>query len=202
MQAIISILTIPLMLLNFFGGIASGIWLAVLGQWWAIGYGIAGLFFSSSLLGLAMMPGLVFAAPASMLAQKGKLILAFPLMLLSQLYTYLVVIAWCIFVFIFFISHSSSNLFWPLLIWSYGVALGPLMYMVQREQMAGNSDGAWMTTFFAQLAYVAMALIAAFTRASLIDLAIIFSGLMLVGMLVQTGFGVAIMIEQKRLGII
>ena len=76
------------------------------------------------------------------------------------------------------------------------------MYMVQREQMAGNSDGAWMTTFFAQLAYVAMALIAAFTRASLIDLAIIFSGLMLVGMLVQTGFGVAIVIEQKRLGII
>jgi len=75
------------------------------------------------------------------------------------------------------------------------------MYMVQREQMAGNSDGAWMTTVFAQLAYVAMALIAAFTRASLIDLAIIFSGLMLVGM-VQTGFGVAIVIEQKRLGII
>jgi hypothetical protein len=30
-----------------------------------------------------MMPGLIFAAPASMLAQKGKLILAFPLMLLG-----------------------------------------------------------------------------------------------------------------------
>jgi hypothetical protein len=202
MQAILSILTIPLMLLNFFGGIASGIWLAVLGQWWAIGYGIAGLFFSSFLLGVAMMPGLIFAAPAAMLAQKGRLILAFPLMLLSQLYTYLVVTAWCIFVFILFMSHSNSHLFWPLLIWSYGVALGPLMYMVQREHMAGNSDGAWMTTFFAQLAYVAMALIAAFTRSSLIDLAVIFGGLMLVGMLAQTGFGVAIMVEQKRLGTI
>jgi hypothetical protein len=202
MQAILSILSIPFMFLNFFGGIASGIWLAVLGQWWAIGYGIAGLFFSSSLLGLAMMPGLIFAAPAGILAEKGKLVLAFPLMLLSQLYTYLVVIAWCMFVFICFMSHSSASLFWPLLIWSYGVALGPLMYMVQREERAGNSGGAWMTTFFAQLAYVATALIAVITRASLINLATIFGGLMLVGMLIQTGFGVAIMVEQKRLGMI
>ena len=83
MQPVLSVLTIPLMFLNFFGGIASGIWLTILGQWWAIGYGIAGLFSSSSLLSLAMMPGLIFAAPASMLAQKGKLILAFPLMLLG-----------------------------------------------------------------------------------------------------------------------
>jgi hypothetical protein len=149
-----------------------------------------------------MMPGLIFAAPALMLAQKGKLVLAFPLMLLSQLYTYLVVTAWCIFVFIFFMSHSSSNLFWPLLIWSYGVALGPLMYMVQRENMTGNSDGAWMTTFFAQLAYVAMALTAAFAHVSWLDLAMVFGGFMLLGMVIQLGFAVAIMAEQKRLGMI
>jgi hypothetical protein len=59
MQAVLSIPTILFMSLNFFGGIVSGIWLAVLGQWWAIGYGIAGLFFSSTLLGFAMMPGLL-----------------------------------------------------------------------------------------------------------------------------------------------
>ena len=202
MQAIFSLLTIPLMLLNFFGGIVSGIWLAVLGQWWAIGYGVAGLFFSSFLIGIAMMPGLIFSAPAAILAHKGKLILAFPLMLLGQLYIYIVVTAWCMFVFIIFMAHSSPNLFWPLLIWSYGVALGPLMYMVQREQQAGNGDGSWMTTFFAQLAYVAMALTAAFARVSLLDLAIVFGGLMLLGMIIQTGFAVAIMVEQKRLGMI
>jgi len=190
------------MFLNFFGGIVSGIWLAVLGQWWAIGYGVVGLFVSSTLIGLAMMPGLIFAAPAAILAQKGKLILAFPLMLLSQLYTYLVIIAWCIFVFIVFMSYSNSSSFWPLLIWSYGVALGPLMYMVQREERAGGGDGSWMTTFFAQLAYVAMALTAAFARVSLLDLAIVFSGLMLLGMIIQIGFAVAILVEQKRLGMI
>lgn len=200
MQAIFSLLTIPLIFLNFFGSIASGIWLAVLGQWWAIGYGIAALFFSSFFIGLAMMPGLIFAAPATILAQKGKLILAFPLVLLGQLYVYIVITVWCMFVFILFMAHSEPNSSWPLLIWSYGVALGPLMYMVQREEQAGSADGAWMTTFFAQLAYVIVALAAAFTRFSLLDCVIVFSGLMFLGMLIQTGFAVAIMVEQKRLG--
>lgn len=30
----------PIMLLNVFGGIVSGIWLAILGQWGSIGVGI------------------------------------------------------------------------------------------------------------------------------------------------------------------
>jgi hypothetical protein len=83
MQAVFSLLAIPFILLNFLGGIVSGVWLAILGRWSDIGYGTVLFLSSSLLLGLAMMPGLIFAAPASLLAQKGKLILAFPLMLLS-----------------------------------------------------------------------------------------------------------------------
>jgi len=48
----------------------------------------------------------------------------------------------------------------------------------------------------------AMALTAAFARVSLLDLAIVFSGLMLLGMIIQIGFAVAILVEQKRLGMI
>jgi hypothetical protein len=59
-----------------------------------------------------------------------------------------------------------------------------------------------MTTFFAQLAYVVMALAAAFTRMSLLDLMVLLSGLMLLGMLIQTAFALAILVEQKRLGIV
>ncbi|CCD89339.1 membrane protein of unknown function [Bradyrhizobium sp. ORS 285] len=202
MKALLSIVAIPIMLLNAFGGIVSGIWLAILGQWWAIGYGIAGLFVSTTLLGFAMMPGLIFAAPAAMLAERGKLLLAFPLLLLSQLYTYIVVIAWCVLVFIFFMSHSTASLFWPLLIWSYGAALGPLMYMAHREEMAGDHSGAWMTTAFAQLSYIVMAVTAAFTDAALFILAAIFGVLMLLGMLIQTGAAIVMVMEQKRLEMI
>ncbi len=49
MQAILSLLIIPLGILNIFGGIASGIWLAILGEWGGIGAGllasVGGAFF-------------------------------------------------------------------------------------------------------------------------------------------------------------
>ena len=57
--------------------------------------------------------------------------------------------------------------------------------------------GQW-SAIFAQLSYVAMAFAAAFTRMSLLDLMMLFGGLMLLGMLIQIGFALAIQVEQKR----
>ena len=37
-----------LLVLNAIGGIVSGIWLAVIGEWWALGVGLVGLFVSPS----------------------------------------------------------------------------------------------------------------------------------------------------------
>jgi hypothetical protein len=71
---LISALSIPLMLLNMLGGIVSGIWLAILGEWGAVGAGVLGLFVSTSLLGFALMPGLLFAVPAAYCLEKGKTI--------------------------------------------------------------------------------------------------------------------------------
>jgi hypothetical protein len=69
----------------------------------------------------------------------------------------------------------------------------------QREQQSGSEDSA-MTTFFAQIAYVIMALVAIFARVSMLDLVITFSGVMLVGLLIQIVLAVAMMVEDKRLG--
>jgi hypothetical protein len=43
--ALIVVLSAPLWFLNMFGGIISGVWLAILGEWGSIGYGVAALFF-------------------------------------------------------------------------------------------------------------------------------------------------------------
>ena len=139
-------------------------------------------------------------APAAILAEKGKLFFAFPLVLLSQLYTYFVVIAWCMLVFVFYMANAKPSSYWPLLIFSYGVALGPLMYMSQREQQAGSGEGAVMTTFFAQVAYVVTSLLTAFTPITLLGAIIIFSGIMLLGMIFQIVIFMALMTERKRLG--
>ena len=115
MQALLALVMVPLMLLNALGGVASGIWLVVLGEWWALGYGLIGLV-SHFLLGLILAPGLIFLAPAGVLLSKQKSFFAFPLLLLGYAYTCAVLTTWCIFVFYAFMTRADADTFWPLLI--------------------------------------------------------------------------------------
>jgi hypothetical protein len=87
MAALVLLLTLPFVILNFLGGIVSGVWLAILGEWWAIGYGVLSLFVSTFILSLVLLPGVAIATPAMMLLEKGRVVLAFPFILLSQIYT-------------------------------------------------------------------------------------------------------------------
>ena len=50
LTGLIAALTIPLMILNMLGGIVSGIWLAILGDWGTFGLGILLFFVSTGLL--------------------------------------------------------------------------------------------------------------------------------------------------------
>lgn len=186
MQALVMVFFLPLVLLNLLGGIGSGIWLAVLGEWWAIVYGIVSMLVAAFGLGLVLMPGLLFGVPAMALIEKGKTLLAIPFFILSQIYTYFVIIAWAVFVFYIFTSRATQETFWPLLIWSYGVALGPLMFLASKDD-PGVRTASSMTTFFAQIAYVAlMVVMIFFGRLDTWDAALIFGGIMGVGMIIQS----------------
>jgi len=185
MKTVIGVLMVPLIFINLFGDLISAIWLAVLGQWWAIGYGVL-LLFSTLVLGIVMTFGLVFSAPAVALIERGRTILAFPLLFLSQVYTYAIITIWCTSVFIFFMSHTDRGTFWPLLIWSYGVALGPWEYMAQQELQGGVNEYSSMTTFFAQIGYILIAVILILAGGTFFQLATVFTAIMLVGMLIQT----------------
>ena len=185
-QTFVVALAFPILILNSFGGIIAGVWLAILGRWWAIGWGFASVF-APTVLGLAMMPGVAFGAPAALLAEKGRTVLAFPLVLLSLIYTAAVITVWCLFVLFFFMSRSSGGDFWPLQIWSYVVAITPLAYMTQSEEQRGTGDAASMTTFFAGLAYLLMVLAGILHIGSnLTGLATAFGAVMLVGVFLQT----------------
>ncbi|MBI5528062.1 MAG: hypothetical protein HY897_17155 [Deltaproteobacteria bacterium] len=189
MRVLISLVMYPLVLLEVFGAIVSGIWLAIVGQWWAIGYGLLALF-APFVLGLVMVPGLLFAVSAYALAARGRSFLAFPFVLLGQVWAYAVVCAWCLGVFFFFTSRTGPGTFWPLLIWSYGVALGPWMYMAEKEERSGAANTSRITSaltaFFAQLGYIAIGLALAFAEVSAATAAIIFGTIMLATMLIHT----------------
>ena len=74
---------VPLSLVNIFGGIVSGIWLAILGEWGVIGTGVLAMLISGMALGIAMMPGLIFAVPAATMLENGNKIGGYIFLFLS-----------------------------------------------------------------------------------------------------------------------
>ncbi len=192
---LLSMLAVPLGLINIFGGIVSGIWLAVLGEWGLIGFGILALMVSGMGLGLAMAPGLVFAAPAAALLEKGKNIPGYFFGFLSTLYIFAVLVGWCILVLIYYTKQANPDSIIPILIWSYGIATGPIAWLAQKDMQSG-SEYAMVATFFIQIAYLLTVIGILFVGMSLINVIVLFSIVMSVGMVVQ--FSMAYLIEQSK----
>jgi len=182
--ATITALTVPIMLLNLLGGIVSGIWLAILGEWGEIFRGILFMVVAGFAISIALMPSLLFAAPAAMAMERGKKFIGALLGSLSVLYTVALITVWCIWVMWLFVSSATESSLIPLLVWSYGVALGPWMWLAQKDQQGGRNEFSTLTTFFAQAAYI-LGMIMFFFGATLGTIAILFGIIMLTGAILQ-----------------
>ena len=182
--AILSGMTVPIAILNMLGGIVSGIWLAFLGEWGAIGRGLIIMVISGFAISFALMPALLFAAPAAIAIEKGKKIIGAIFGSLSVLYTVALITVWCIWIMVMFASSATENSLVPLLIWSYGVALGPWMWLAQKDQHGGGNEFSIFTTFCAQIAYI-LAMIMVFVGATLGTIVISFGAIMLIGSIIQ-----------------
>ena len=186
MNAIIMLIMIPLTWLNLFGGLVSGIWLAILGEWGTIGYGLIIIFVGTFFLGLALFPTALLTGPAAFFIERPKMVfLTYPFLFLGNLYVIALITVWCGGVLYFFDLRADVSSFIPTLIWSYGVALGPWQFMAQKEAQAGTGDGSVMTTFFAQVGFVVMILMAIFMPVSLANVMIVFIVIMLIGLVFQ-----------------
>ena len=160
MNAILSFITllgIPIMMMNLLGGVVSGILLAILGEWKAIGLGFLSLFCATFILGFALMPSLMFALPAAKVIEKGKIGLGMVLGMPAALYTVGVMIAWCYVVFRGFDGMADDSSRIPMLIWSYGVATSPWAYMAQKESQGDDGfNPSVIHTFFISIGYLLM----------------------------------------------
>lgn len=187
---IVEKLSTPIIILNTFGGIFSGIWLAILGEWGMIVRGIIFIVISSFGISIALMPSLLFVGPAAIAMEKGKKFLARLFGLLNLLYTVFLVAVWCLGIMWIFISSARIVSFIPTLIWSYGVALAPWMWLAQKDQQAGGNEYSMLTVFFAQISYI-IAMIMLFFGATFGMVIIVFLIMMLICVVLQalTVFG-------------
>lgn len=201
MKAIVGLITalsIPLMILNMLGGIVSGIWLAILGEWGAVGTGILIFFVSTLLLSFALMPSFLLAAPAAYFGEKGKTIGLVFFGALSSIYILGLITIWCCGILFLFVKDATASSLIPRLIWSYGIATGPWAYMASKEGQGEEGFASTMATFLAELAYVVIILLVLFSPISLLGAIKVFGGFMVVGLILQLSVVVMIQKEQKR----
>lgn len=199
MQALFLIVMIPLTLIQVIGGITGGVWLAVLGQWELIAYGAAALV-APFFLQLVLSPGFLVAGPAIQLIRAGRIGAAIPFVFLSQLFVFAAIGVWCIGVFSLFVPGARVDMVWPVLIWSFVVALGPWLYLARDDSQGRPGEGSFMAVFFAQVSYVAMAAAFVLYGLSYTDLVLLFAGTMAAGVVAQTALTTAIMLRAKAEG--
>jgi hypothetical protein len=199
LMGFITALAIPLMILNTLGGIVSGIWLAILGEWGAVGMGILFYFGSTWLLSFALMPSLLLAVSALYCGEKGKTFGCVCFWVLSITYILGLVTIWCCGILYLFVKDATASSLIPRLIWSYGVATGPWAYMASKDQGQGGGDFASIiATFLAELAYVVIILLVLFSSLTLLGAIKVFGGFMAVGFFLQLAVVVMIQKEEKR----
>ncbi len=177
-------LALPLGIILMVGIVGALVWLAILGEWGLIGYGIAALIFSSLCLGIAMMPGLLLAAPAAALEEAGNKFWSYVLGFLSILYTSAVLTVWCMALLYFFATQANTESIIPALIWSFGVATIPLVQLAENDFQSGN-ESTYITTLVAQMAYVLAIISVLFFRMSFLEVTVLFGVVMFVGYLIQ-----------------
>jgi hypothetical protein len=152
MQAIFSVFQLPILILNLFGFIASAVWLLILGEWRSVLAGLAITAVAPFFLGLASLPSAALGAPGLFLAKRGTTIGLYFFGFLASVYIAALISAWCGTITFYFLNEATNRAFWPLLIWSYGVATSPWTYMAQKD----GGIASMLAGFFAQAAFIVM----------------------------------------------
>jgi len=108
--------------------------------------------FGAMIIGLLLMPSLLFAAPAAAFAEKNKYTPFFIFGLLGIAYTYAIITVSTYYIADVMLSSQSAPL-WASLLWLYAVVLAPWQYMASKEQ---DNTSTGMTTFFLALGVVVL----------------------------------------------
>lgn len=153
LNRIIEIFSVPIMILNFGGGIVGGIWLAFLGEWKLIGIGILLLFTSHWILSILMMPAIPIGAIGLHFYEK-KNPLGHLFGFISQLYTNILIVGTCVLAFFICSNFYKGGVdfgYIPYLLWSWGMALGPWQFFASKEP---NNEFSAITLFSASVFYL------------------------------------------------
>jgi hypothetical protein len=197
MKGVFLLLLVPLVILNFLGGVIGGVWLAILGDWSTIFFGIAYMALGAIGLSVLLLPGIALAAPLAFMSERnivGAIIIALP----SLFWTFGVMAVSCAWAFS---RSTSSHEGWlmPHFLWAYATAIAPWSYMASKEP---QDSSAGVSVFFAQIGTISM-MVAVWidpTDTSMWRLLYWIAPFMLIGMALQLTMATLLELEQRRYG--
>jgi len=177
--------SVPLGLLNVLVGAVAGLWLAVLGRWDLLGLGLAAILLAGFVAAaFARSPGLLLDVPAAMRRRPGHRLRLVLLRVLGCAYRVTVIGIWCLAVLWVFHWRSSAEALAPVLLWSYAVAAGPIVWMDQNEIQGGGGIDSAIVTLFAQVACIVVLLAFMWQRIAFERAAGLFAAIMGAGLIV------------------
>lgn len=137
---VLAALSIPTMLLNFFGGIISAIWLIILGQWGIVLIGFIIVFIAPFAAALLLLPTNLTSIAIVKAYEKGKYSTLKAWVVINNLLQGLAFTIVSYGICAYLLSFKNEQILWPLLIWTFGVALSPWSYMASKERQEGGSS--------------------------------------------------------------
>lgn len=194
-SGLIATLSVPILLLNLLGGIVSGIWLMIAGEWSLFISGLVYMMFGAMIIGILLMPSLLFAGPAAIFADKRKYVLFAVFGSLGILYTYGLIAISTYYVADIALGSVSAPL-WASLLWMYAVVLAPWQYMASKEQ---DNTSTGMTTFALALGVFTLMICIGIFGMTLSQAFPFLISILLLSMVTQLILALAIAHEEKKM---
>ena len=173
-EKLLTVLAIPLWIINSFGGIVAFIWLAIIGGYWTILIGgILILFFSSFAFSLAMMPSTGVQLLAMKMFEKKQKLIGIILMYIATILLLAVFTFWVFYIYYLgIVNIQSKGDVFPVLLWCYSVAVWPIQYMASKEPR--DSYGTNLMMLFITIGCLLMTILLSFFSFSMINAAIVY----------------------------
>ena len=159
MARYLSVLVLPIVVLNWLAGIVGGIWLLIVGKWALLGMGLAVIFFGHFLLSLLLMPAMLLVVPAGIAFNANRTILGIVLSIPSILWTYALIGVSNYLIFVYVLGHMGSTSLLPILLWAYAASTANWTYMAAMEARGDPDTASGVPAFGAQVGCATMMII-------------------------------------------
>ncbi len=151
---LVTFLSLPLLILNYFSGIVGTIWIIMLGDWNSLIFAFIITIVAPFVLAWPLMLSIIFIYPGMWLIKFnfiGKL-LSYPFFILGGFTTWFVMYYWGIIVFEHGILRSynyNASILLPYLLLCYSISTSPWSYMASKE--GPENMGVVIPLFFTQI---------------------------------------------------